>query len=35
MRAAAELTEQQARQFNFDLDSAYNAFMAALPSAGL
>jgi ESCRT-I complex subunit VPS28 len=35
MGAADELTEQQARQLNFDLDSAYAAFMAALPSAGL
>ncbi|GJN17477.1 hypothetical protein PR202_gb04546 [Eleusine coracana subsp. coracana] len=33
MGAADELTEQQARQLNFDLDSAYAAFMAALPSA--
>ncbi|GJN17478.1 hypothetical protein PR202_gb04547 [Eleusine coracana subsp. coracana] len=35
MGAADELTEQQARQLNFDLDSAYAAFMAALPSAGI
>jgi ESCRT-I complex subunit VPS28 len=34
MGAADELTEQQARQLNFDLDSAYAAFMAALPSTG-
>jgi ESCRT-I complex subunit VPS28 len=35
MGAADELTEQQARQLNFDLDSAYSAFLAALPAAGL
>ncbi|XP_062223188.1 vacuolar protein sorting-associated protein 28 homolog 1-like [Phragmites australis] len=35
MGAADELTEQQARQLNFDLDSAYSTFLAALPSAGL
>lgn len=34
MGAADELTEQQARQLHFDLESAYNSFMAALPSAG-
>ncbi|KAG1347180.1 vacuolar protein sorting-associated protein 28 [Cocos nucifera] len=34
MGAADELTEQQARQLHFDLDSSYNAFMAALPNAG-
>ncbi|OAY69954.1 vacuolar protein sorting-associated protein 28 homolog 1-like [Ananas comosus] len=34
MGAADELTEQQSRQLHFDLDSSYNAFMAALPSAG-
>lgn len=34
MGAADELTEQQARQLNFDLDSAYAAFIAALPSTG-
>jgi ESCRT-I complex subunit VPS28 len=28
------LTEQQARQLHFDLESSYNSFMAALPSAG-
>lgn len=32
--AADELTEQQARQLLFELDSSYNSFMAALPSAG-
>ncbi|CAO2197382.1 unnamed protein product [Urochloa humidicola] len=32
MGAADELTEQQARQLNFDLDSAYSAFLAALPA---
>ncbi|KAL5228471.1 hypothetical protein ABZP36_016736 [Zizania latifolia] len=35
MGAGDELTEQQARQLNFDLDSAYSAFMASLPSTGL
>ncbi|KAK1667959.1 hypothetical protein QYE76_056118 [Lolium multiflorum] len=35
MGAGDELTEQQARQLNFDLDSAYSAFMASLPTAGL
>ncbi|CAD6229600.1 unnamed protein product [Miscanthus lutarioriparius] len=35
MGAADELTETQARQLNFDLDSAYSAFLAALPAAGL
>lgn len=34
MGAADELTEQQTRQLHFDLDSSYNAFMAALPNAG-
>ncbi|KAJ1698483.1 Vacuolar sorting-associated protein 28-like protein [Rhynchospora pubera] len=34
MGAADELTEQQARQLHFDLESSYNAFMAALPNAG-
>ncbi|KAL5986863.1 hypothetical protein ACLOJK_015197 [Asimina triloba] len=34
MSAADELTEQQARQLLFDLESSYNAFMAALPSSG-
>lgn len=34
MSAADELTEQQARQLHFDLESSYNSFMAALPSAG-
>lgn len=34
MGAADELTEQQARQLLFDLDSSYNSFMAALPAAG-
>ncbi|KAG6482523.1 vacuolar protein sorting-associated protein 28 homolog 1-like [Zingiber officinale] len=34
MGAAEELTEQQARQLNFDLESSYSAFMAALPNAG-
>ncbi|XXG60861.1 hypothetical protein AAC387_Pa04g2668 [Persea americana] len=34
MGAADELTEQQARQLHFDLESAYNAFMAALPNSG-
>ncbi|XP_015164556.1 vacuolar protein sorting-associated protein 28 homolog 2 isoform X2 [Solanum tuberosum] len=34
MGAADELTEQQARQLHFDLESSYNSFMAALPSAG-
>jgi ESCRT-I complex subunit VPS28 len=28
------LTEQQARQLHFDLESSYNSFMAALPTAG-
>jgi ESCRT-I complex subunit VPS28 len=28
------LTEQQARQLHFDLESSYNSFMAALPNAG-
>ncbi|KAM0872379.1 hypothetical protein ACQ4PT_038771 [Festuca glaucescens] len=30
-----ELTEQQAKQLNFDLDLAYSAFIALLPTAGL
>ncbi|GAA0153019.1 membrane traffic protein [Lithospermum erythrorhizon] len=34
MRAADELTEQQAWQLHFDLESSYNSFMAALPTAG-
>ncbi|KAK1291711.1 hypothetical protein QJS10_CPA05g00736 [Acorus calamus] len=34
MGAADELTEQQSRQLHFDLESSYNAFMAALPNAG-
>ncbi|GFZ06254.1 vacuolar protein sorting-associated protein-like protein [Actinidia rufa] len=34
MEAADELTEQQARQLHFDLESSYNSFMAALPTAG-
>ncbi|CAK9187772.1 unnamed protein product [Ilex paraguariensis] len=34
MGAADELTEQQARQLQFDLESSYNSFMAALPTAG-
>lgn len=34
MGAADELTEQQARQLHFDLESSYNSFMAALPTAG-
>ncbi|KAJ8478484.1 hypothetical protein OPV22_022211 [Ensete ventricosum] len=33
MGAADELTEQQARQLHFDLESSYNTFMAALPNA--
>jgi len=33
MEAADELTEQQARQLHFDLESSYNSFMAALPTA--
>ncbi|KAB5560546.1 hypothetical protein DKX38_005503 [Salix brachista] len=33
MGASDELTEQQARQLHFDLESSYNSFMAALPSA--
>ncbi|PKA52422.1 Vacuolar protein sorting-associated protein 28 like 2 [Apostasia shenzhenica] len=32
MGAADELTEQQARQLHFDLESSYNAFMVALPN---
>ncbi|XP_078436745.1 vacuolar protein sorting-associated protein 28 homolog 1-like [Wolffia australiana] len=31
MAAADELTDQQARQLSFDLESSYNAFMVALP----
>ena len=31
MGAADELTDQQARQLHFDLESSYNSFMAALP----
>lgn len=34
MAAADELTEQQARQLHFDLESSYNSFMAVLPNAG-
>ncbi|KAM0937015.1 putative vacuolar protein sorting-associated Vps28 [Dioscorea sansibarensis] len=34
MRAADELTEQQARQLLFDLESSYNAFMAVLSTTG-
>jgi len=34
MGAADELTEQQARQLLFDLDSSFNSFMAALPNSG-
>ncbi|EXB51814.1 hypothetical protein L484_006387 [Morus notabilis] len=34
MGAADELTEQQSRQLQFDLESSYNSFMAALPNAG-
>ncbi|XP_047338903.1 vacuolar protein sorting-associated protein 28 homolog 2-like [Impatiens glandulifera] len=34
MGASDELTEQQARQLHFDLESSYNSFMAALPSDG-
>ncbi|KAG6478354.1 vacuolar protein sorting-associated protein 28 homolog 1-like [Zingiber officinale] len=34
MGASDELTEQQARQLHFDLESSYNAFMAALPNSG-
>lgn len=34
MGAADELTEQQARQLHFDLESSYNSFMAALPNSG-
>lgn len=33
MGAADELTEQQARQLLFDLESSCSAFMAALPTA--
>ncbi|XP_038886237.1 vacuolar protein sorting-associated protein 28 homolog 2-like isoform X4 [Benincasa hispida] len=33
MDAADELTEQQARQLHFDLESSYNSFMATLPTA--
>lgn len=33
MGAADELTEQQARQLHFDLESSYNSFMAALPNS--
>ncbi|PPD72950.1 hypothetical protein GOBAR_DD30155 [Gossypium barbadense] len=32
-KLADELTEQQARQLHFDLESSYNSFMAALPNA--
>jgi len=34
MGASEELTEPQARQLHFDLESSYNSFMAALPNAG-
>ncbi|XP_058088966.1 vacuolar protein sorting-associated protein 28 homolog 2-like [Magnolia sinica] len=34
MGAADELTDQQSRQLHFDLESSYNAFMAALPNTG-
>jgi ESCRT-I complex subunit VPS28 len=34
MGAADQLTEQQSRQLHFDLESSYNSFMAALPTAG-
>lgn len=34
MGAADELTELQARQLHFDLESSYNSFMAALPNGG-
>ncbi|GJU81108.1 vacuolar protein sorting-associated protein 28 homolog 2 [Tanacetum coccineum] len=34
MGAADELTEQQARQLHFDLESSYDSFRAALPTAG-
>lgn len=34
MGAADELTDQQARQLHFDLESSYNLFMAALPNTG-
>ncbi|CAN8246234.1 unnamed protein product [Cochlearia groenlandica] len=34
MGAADELTEQQARQLHFDLESSYNSFIAALPKTG-
>ncbi|CAI9756586.1 unnamed protein product [Fraxinus pennsylvanica] len=34
MGAADELTEQQARQPHFDLESSYNLVVAALPTAG-
>ncbi|KAL3850852.1 hypothetical protein ACJIZ3_012734 [Penstemon smallii] len=34
MEASDELTEQQARQLNFDLESSYNSFVAALSTAG-
>jgi ESCRT-I complex subunit VPS28 len=35
MGAGDELTEQQARQLYYDLESGYSAFMASLPTAGL
>ncbi|KAJ7946912.1 Vacuolar protein sorting-associated protein 28-like [Quillaja saponaria] len=35
MGAADELTEQQARQLHFDLESSYNSFVAALPNSGM
>ncbi|KAJ6828738.1 putative vacuolar protein sorting-associated protein 28-like protein 1 [Iris pallida] len=34
MGAADELTEQQARQLHFDLESSYNSFMAAISASG-
>ncbi|GJS58304.1 vacuolar protein sorting-associated protein 28 homolog 2 [Tanacetum coccineum] len=34
MGVADELTEQQARQLHFDLESSYDSFRAALPTAG-
>ncbi|GKC51079.1 vacuolar protein sorting-associated protein 28 homolog 2 [Tanacetum coccineum] len=34
MGAADELTKQQARQLHFDLESSYDSFRAALPTAG-
>ncbi|KAK7252196.1 hypothetical protein RIF29_35984 [Crotalaria pallida] len=34
MSAADELTEQQIRQLNFDLESSYNSFLAAISNPG-